>query len=121
MTFLEDNKYNLKLIITPLYEAKGWMKLIGIVSIIGGALYALTLVGIIIAWLPIWMGILLNKSAGLIEQAYNSDDELILNNALKKLKTYFIINGVLVLISIAGVGLALLFGGISAILNGLNF
>ena len=37
----------------------GWLKFLGIILIIAGGLYALTLVGIIIAWLPIWLGILI--------------------------------------------------------------
>ncbi|MFO7651171.1 MAG: DUF5362 family protein, partial [bacterium] len=37
----------------------GWLKFFGIVTIIAGALNALSLVGILWAWLPIWLGVLL--------------------------------------------------------------
>ena len=45
--------------VAPLYEARGWMKFLGIVMVIAGIFTAITIVGIIIAWLPIWLGVLL--------------------------------------------------------------
>lgn len=84
----------------PLYQCKGWIKLVGVMFIIGGALYALTIVGIIIAWLPIWQGVLLLQSAGAVEQAYQSGNRNAMTRSLLKLKTYFIIMGVLTLIGI---------------------
>lgn len=84
----------------PLYQCKGWIKLVGVMFIIGGALYALTIVGIIIAWLPIWQGVLLIQSAGAVEQAYQSGNRNAMTRSLLKLKTYFIIMGVLTLIGI---------------------
>lgn len=84
----------------PLYQCKGWIKLVGVMFIIGGAFYALTIVGIIIAWLPIWQGVLLLQSAGAVEQAYQSGNRNAMTRSLSKLKTYFIIMGVLTLIGI---------------------
>ena len=48
-------------VMQPLHDAAGWMKLIGTLAIIQGVLLALTIVGLIIAWLPIWLGVLLNR------------------------------------------------------------
>ena len=59
----------------PIYQARGWMKLLGILNIIGGILIAITLVGIIIAWLPIWMGVILYQAGSASEQAYFSGDK----------------------------------------------
>ena len=84
----------------PLYNCKGWMKFVGVMSIIGGALQVLTIFGIIIAWLPIWTGILLFQSANAITEAYEGDNQAAMTRALLKLKTYFIIMGVLTLIGI---------------------
>ena len=72
----------------------------GVIFIISGALNALSIVGIIIAWLPIWQGVLLLQSAGAIEQAYLSGNRNEMTRSLSKLKTYFIIMGVLTLIGI---------------------
>jgi hypothetical protein len=98
----------------PLYQCKGWMKLVGVMSIIAGALYVLTIFGIIIAWLPIWTGILLFQSASAIEQAYQADNRDAMTRSLSKLKTYFIIMGVLTLIGIIVMVLALCFGLLGA-------
>ena len=84
----------------PLYQSRGWMKLLGVLMILYGALVALSIVGIIVAWLPIWMGILLFQSAAAAEEAQinNSADELL--SALRRLKTYFTIMGILTLIGL---------------------
>ena len=101
----------------PLYQCKGWMKLVGVMSILGGALYALTLIGIIIAWLPIWMGVLLFQSASAIELAYQSGDRDTMTRSLAKLKTYFIITGIVTLIGIIVGILAFFFGFLGAIFS----
>jgi uncharacterized membrane protein len=98
----------------PLYNCKGWMKLLGVMSIIGGALYVLTIFGIIIAWLPIWTGILLFQSASAIQQAHETDSKDAMTRSLSKLKTYFIIMGVLTLIGIIVFVLLLCFGVLGA-------
>lgn len=84
----------------PLYDCKGWMKLVSVMSIIVGVIYALTIIGIIFAWLPIWIGVLLFQSASAAEDAYYHGSEYELVKSLSKLKTYFIIMGVLTLIGI---------------------
>jgi hypothetical protein len=85
----------------PLASAAGWMKFIGIMFIIQGAIAALTLVGIIIAWLPIWTGVLLLQSAGAAQRSQLQDDANALIEALSRLKTYFVIQGVLYLVGLA--------------------
>lgn len=85
-------------LLDPLYRAKGWIKFAGIMSIIYGALNALSIVGIIVAWLPIWMGIVLVSSSKLIEKAYQSDQEQDMVMSLNKLGTYFKIFGVVMIV-----------------------
>lgn len=94
------NEELIRRVSTPLYNAKGWMKLLGIMSIIMGILVALSIVGIIVAWLPIWTGVLLLQSANAIEQAFNTGGEQAMVLALQKLRTYFIIFGVIMLLQI---------------------
>ncbi|MBU8934997.1 MAG: DUF5362 domain-containing protein [candidate division Zixibacteria bacterium] len=95
----------------PIYEAKGWMKLLGVVLILNGVVAIFTIVGILICWLPIWLGILLFKSASLVEAAQISGDKMVLLESLRKIKTYFTINGILMLIVLAVVGLSVLMAG----------
>lgn len=85
---------------SPLAESAGWMKLLGILSIIGGASQMLSLVGVLWGWLPLWMGILLYQSASSVESARLTGDYHALASAMRNLKTYFIINGVLALLGI---------------------
>lgn len=103
-----------------LYTAKGWMKLTGVLLFVQGVFTALSIVGIIVAWLPIWMGILLFQAAGAIERAYNLEDENALMECMAKLKTYFIIMGVLALIAVIGFVLAFMFGFMGAIMAGMS-
>ena len=104
----------------PLYQCKGWMKLVGVMSIIGGALQVLTIVGIIIAWLPIWTGVLLFQSASAVEQAYLGGSQEAMTRSLSKLKTYFIITGVLTLIGVIIVILAFVFGFLGVLFSALS-
>jgi hypothetical protein len=94
----------------PLYQSRGWMKLLGVMMILYGAIIALSIVGIIIAWLPIWLGILLFQTASSAEEAQINDSEDELLAALKRLKTYFTIMGVLTLIGLIFALLSLFLG-----------
>jgi hypothetical protein len=100
----------------PLFAAKGWMKLLGVLMIIAGILQAITIVGIIICWLPIWVGVLLLKAASSAEmaQAGGSKHELI--TALSKIKTIFTIYGILALIGIVIAVIFLIVGGIASLI-----
>lgn len=95
-----DQTNLIKEISTPLYQSRGWMKFLGVLMIIAGAFYALTIVGIIIAWLPIWMGIVLYKAGSSSEQAYFNGDKYSLLKSLNQMKLYFTIMGIMSLIGI---------------------
>lgn len=95
----------------PLANASGWMKFVGVMFIIQGAITAITIVGILIAWLPIWIGVLLMQSAGSIERAQRAGDAVALKESLAKLKTYFVIQGVLYIVGIALMVVYFLFFG----------
>ena len=93
----------------PLYQAKGWIKLLGILSIVYGVFMILTLWGILICWLPIWMGILLLGISKMVELAYQTNNEADMIDAQRKLKTYFTIQGVLAMIGLIVVGIGFVF------------
>jgi uncharacterized membrane protein len=95
----------------PLASGKGWMKFVGIMFIIQGAVTALTIVGIVIAWLPIWTGVLLMQASSAIERAQLTGDSSALKESLARLRTYFIIQGVLYLVGIVVVVLYFIFFG----------
>jgi len=84
----------------PLYKNKGWIKFLGIMSILYGIVAAVTMVGIIFAWLPIWLGVLINGAANQVEKAYIVGDRNAFIAAQKKISTYFLIYAVVVLIGV---------------------
>ncbi|MEN8041782.1 MAG: DUF5362 domain-containing protein [Actinomycetota bacterium] len=87
-------------IIQPIYESKGWMKFLGILSIVYGVLAALTIVGLVFAWLPIWIGVLLTKSAKKAEEAHRDGNEADAVESLSRIKTMFTIYGVMSIIGL---------------------
>jgi hypothetical protein len=84
----------------PIDAAAGWMKLIGTVSIIYGVLTALSIVGLVIAWLPIWIGVLTRKAATQAQLAYASGDENAAIASTDSLRLIFKIQGILLLIGL---------------------
>jgi hypothetical protein len=84
----------------PLHEKAGWLILLGWVSIVGGVITCLTIVGVIIGWLPIWMGILLKGAGENLKAGFQSGNEGNLHQASQQLSTYFMIIGVLTLIGL---------------------
>lgn len=92
----------------------GWLKFFGIVTIIAGALNALSLIGILWAWLPIWLGILLVQAGSRAGEYAGTGAEPALENLLGKLKNYYLITGV---VTIIWVGILLLGGILLAVLT----
>jgi hypothetical protein len=89
----------------------GWLKFLGIINIISGALTALSVVGVIIAWLPIWLGILLLQAGGQAVNAKTQNDPRELVKMMEKLRLYFILQGIVFIIMIAFVIIGLVFVG----------
>jgi hypothetical protein len=81
---------------SPLYQARGWLKFLGVMTIIGGIPSVFALVGI----LQIWIGILLFQAGSSIESAGQFGDKFAFLRSMGGLKTYFMIQGVLTLIGI---------------------
>jgi len=101
-------------LLVPTYESKGWLKFLGIVMIISGGLTALSIVGLIIAWLYIWVGVLLWQAGDRANTAYLSRDPSMLEQYLQKMKTVIVIGGVMTAIglvaAVLSIVLALAFG-----------
>lgn len=114
-----ENNEIVKELSLPLYASKGWLKFIGVMLIIFGALYTLGtfLIGAIVAWIPIWQGVLLYQAAGAVEQANAAGDQASFQRSLEKLKVYFIITGVLMIISLVAMVLAFVFVGAAGIMG----
>jgi len=79
-------------------DMNGWIKFLGIAAIILGGLYALTIVGIIVAWMPIWIGVILLRVANSTREVADGKVES-LGEMMASLKTFFLISGVATIIS----------------------
>ena len=103
-------------------QSKGWLKFIGVLLIIYGIITAITIVGIIVAWLPIWMGVLLFQAGSRAEGAALTKDSSQLVTMMEKLRVYFMIQGVLAIIALViGIIAFLSTGGaMFSILQGLD-
>ncbi len=91
----------------------GWLKFLGIVNIVSGALSVLSLWGILIAWLPIWLGVLLLQAANRITNARFANNQGELVRMMDKLRLYFVIQGILIIVSVViGIIAIIIFGGL---------
>jgi hypothetical protein len=83
------------------------------VSIIGGALNALSIVGILWAWIPIWLGIIMVQAGSRAGEYADKGDTASLEGLTGRLKSFFTISGIVLIITIA---ISILAGIISAVL-----
>ncbi len=81
-------------LLVPAYETKGWLKFLGVISICIGGLQALSLFGLIVAWLYIWLGVLLWQAGDRAAHATAQRDPAMLEQYMRKLKTVIEIAGV---------------------------
>ncbi len=79
----------------------GWMKFMGIMTIIGGAINALTIIGILWAWLPIWLGVVLTQAGSKASEYADKGDAASLEAMTGRLKAYFTLSGIVMIVSIA--------------------
>lgn len=105
-------------VMRPLADAAGWMKLIGTLAIIYGVLLALTIIGLIVAWLPIWMGVLLNRAADQARDATAAGDEAHAIKATSSLQTIFKVQGIIVAVLLTLWAIGILIAIIAVLANG---
>jgi uncharacterized protein involved in cysteine biosynthesis len=94
-------------VMRPLNDAAGWMKFLGTLSIIYGVLIALTIIGLLIAWLPIWLGVLLRRASDESVVAHRTGDEANAITATTSLQTIFKIYGIVAVIGLVYMGVVL--------------
>jgi len=82
----------------PLSNVKSWMRLVGVLTISAGVLISLTVIGIVVGWIPILAGIALFQSASRVEEAVITGKAGNLTGALDKLGFYFKMTAVMRLV-----------------------
>jgi Zn-dependent protease len=73
----------------PLYNVKNWMRIAGVLTISAGVLIGLTIIGVVVAWIPILAGVALFQCASKVEEAVITGKSEYLTSALSKLGSYF--------------------------------
>ena len=91
-----------------------WTKFVGIMNIITGAMYCLTIFvfsipTVIMGIITIFMGTKLTNAAIHLQFAVQNKDSISFTTAMDQFRSYFLINGVLLMITIAFIGLCLIF------------
>lgn len=86
---MEPSPSRIKDYLESLYKARVWIKLAGIISIVQGVMTILSLWGIIICWLPVWIGVILLKTARDIRTAYETENEEACASANAAIGKYF--------------------------------
>jgi hypothetical protein len=77
----------------PLYHSRFWINLFAACLIVYGALITVTGIGVLVAWIPLWIGVLLILTTKSIKAAYTGRDEKALLKSLNRLKSIFTILG----------------------------
>ena len=120
----QDSTAAIREVSLPIYQTKGWLRLLGVLSIISGVMSALSIIGILFAWLPIWVGVVLLQSASSIERAHLTGSKEVLFDSLGKLKMYFMIQGVTTLLGLVfgmlAFFMAMFMGVLSTIIDSVN-
>ena len=80
-------------LVQPLQQSRFWIQLFAGCLVFYGALITVTGLGVLIAWLPIWIGVLLFMASNSIKRAYTEQDANALVNAVLRFKTMFTILG----------------------------
>ena len=108
---------DLRTIALPLYEAKPWIKFLGGVLVGVGVVYAVTIVGLLFAWLFVWLGVLLWQAGSEIDRAFRQGEEVPLSIAFGKLRRFFVVAGIATLVYLVVMALGLAVVGVLALLG----
>jgi hypothetical protein len=90
--------------------SSAWMKFLGVMMIIDGVMLAITGIGLLICWLPIWLGVILFQAAGDAEMASKGAASKLVDY-VRRVNRFFLIQGILaLLILVLSLIMAFVFG-----------
>lgn len=95
-----DTKFIADQVTSVAMRMKPWLIISGVVNIIQGVLALITIWGIVFAWIPIWLGVLLFQAAGQVNYMAATGDLRNLVPMLDKIRLYFLISGVLIIVGL---------------------
>ena len=75
-----------------------WLIIPAVLAILWGVVTGITIIGLIVAWIPIWLGVILFQANKALESARVSGQRNDIMTAVEKLELYFRINGILFIV-----------------------
>ncbi|MCB1092262.1 MAG: DUF5362 domain-containing protein, partial [Verrucomicrobiae bacterium] len=93
----EESVDLVKSLASVLVARSGWIKFVGVMTIIAGVFLCLSIVGALVGWIPIWMGTVLFRATGALEQAAFFGRRSDLEEVLFRVGSFFKLNGVFIL------------------------
>ncbi|MBN2544694.1 MAG: hypothetical protein JXB50_02780 [Spirochaetes bacterium] len=97
-----------------------WMKFVGIVNIVLGAMACASCFGAIYGWIPILLGVWTVNSSKNFKLYADENNEQAFDQAIYKLKNIYIFNGVLTIISLVFIALYIILIIIAVITGAFN-
>ena len=76
-------------LLKPLINNRKWLNIVGVIAIGTGFLYIVSIVGILVCWIPIWLGVLLFQTSSNLEKFELSGNEENATLGLAKLVLFF--------------------------------
>jgi uncharacterized membrane protein len=102
-------------VIEPLHRARNWMKFLAVLLFIAGGINVLSVVGLLLAPIPIIVGVFLWQAAAALDDGHPSADVERLRRATERLRHLFMTYAVLAVIALVGFGLLVGLGFVAAI------
>jgi hypothetical protein len=83
----------------------GWTRALALLNFVLGGLLALTLVGLVLAWFFIWLGVVLNRAAKALDEARARPEhfDAAMAEAMRQVAFHFIMQ-VMMLLGLLGLG-----------------
>lgn len=84
--------------IRPLRDVAGWTKFVAVMSIIVGALSCATVVGAVVGWLPIWIGVVLLNAGNRLVSGVDAEEPDDVREGAQKLALTIKLVGILAIV-----------------------
>ena len=95
-----------QMLLASLIKNTTWMKILGVILIVTGVIWCITIFGIVLGWIPIWLGVLLFSSARRLDVVKEQDSASDAVVSIEKISLFFKIS------SIATLAYVVFFGGL---------
>ena len=89
---------DVQMLLASLIKNSGWMKFLGVFLIVYGVIVCISVIGIVIGWIPIWLGVLLCSSADRLAAVNERDSAEDAVESIEKLSLFFKISGIVTLV-----------------------